>query len=84
MFKGNEFDLWCLRNGITEPAKNYLEMIRSSEPSRLVRSGPKNICGRFPSIKMSRIIQFESHKNELPRMGFVEAVIVGWDTIQTE
>jgi putative transposase len=68
MFKDNEFDLWCLRNGMTEPAKNYLQMVRSSEPSRLVHSGPRNICGRFPSIKMSRIIQFESHKNELPRI----------------
>jgi putative transposase len=68
MFKAEEFDLWCLNNGITEHAKNYLQMIRSSEPSRLVRSGPRNICGRFPSIKMSRIIQFESHKNELPRV----------------
>ncbi|HEY0322536.1 MAG TPA: hypothetical protein VGC66_16390 [Pyrinomonadaceae bacterium] len=68
MFKDNEFDLWCLRNGITNPAKNYIQMIRSSEPSRLVHSGPRNICGRFPSIKMSRTIQFESHKNELPRI----------------
>jgi putative transposase len=68
MFKDDEFDLWCLRNGITETAKNYLQMIRSSEPSRRVQSGPGNLSGLFPSIKMSCSIQFESHKNELPRI----------------
>jgi putative transposase len=68
MFKDDEFDLWCLRNEITEPAKSYIQMIRSSEPSRRVQSGPVNVSGLFPSIKMSCFIQFESHKNELPRI----------------
>ncbi len=43
----------------------YIERIRSSQPVRKVRSRASNVSGRYPSIKMGRSIQFESHHVEL-------------------
>ena len=59
------FDLWCRRLGLSETARRHIEQIRSSPPSRQVRSGTKNVSGRYPSKKMGVTIQFESHRIEL-------------------
>jgi putative transposase len=53
-----------------------------SEPSRRVRSTVGNVCGRYPSRKMGRTIQFESHRNELATILEYEhskAVLEFWD-----
>ena len=60
-----EFDLWCRRLGLSESTRRHIEQIRSSPPSRQVRSGTKNVSGRYPSKKMGVTIQFESHRVEL-------------------
>ncbi|MGO9274112.1 MAG: Mu transposase C-terminal domain-containing protein [Terriglobia bacterium] len=39
--------------------------MRSSDPSRLVGGGGRNVSGRYPSRKMGVTIQFESHRVEL-------------------
>ena len=65
MLTEDEFKNWCRRLNMTELARKSIEVIRSSEPSRLVGGGRKNVSGRYPSRKMRRTIQFESHRNEL-------------------
>lgn len=60
-----EFDQYCIRNNISEIAKAEIQRIRSSDPSRSVRSTFRNVSGRYPSRKMGVIIQFESHRLEL-------------------
>lgn len=42
------------------------------EPIRRV-GGYANVCGRYPSLKMGKVIQFESHKVELPAIEEYEA-----------
>jgi putative transposase len=67
MFESKEqFDVWCLQNHVPPYVLTIIEKIRSSDPSRAVRSGKQNMSGRYPSRKMGVTIQFESHKNELP------------------
>lgn len=61
-----DFLAWCQRCKINEETRAVIENIRSSQPSRLVKSGKSNVVGRYPSRKMGRVIQFESHKGELP------------------
>ncbi|MBD1908599.1 hypothetical protein NDI37_26455 [Funiculus sociatus GB2-A5] len=65
MLTEDEFKNWCRRLNMTELARKSIELIRSSEPSRLVGGGRKNVSGRYPSRKMRNTIQFESHRNEL-------------------
>lgn len=60
-----KFNKWCIKNNISAEACKEIENIRSSGPSRLVRSTAKNVSGRYPSRKMGVTIQFESHRNEL-------------------
>ena len=52
--------------GFSEKARAAIKRIRSSDPSRRVRSARGNVSGSYPSHKMGFTIQFESHKNELP------------------
>jgi putative transposase len=59
------FQVWCLQNKIPAQTKGYIERIRSSQPVRKVRSRASNVSGRYPSRKMGRTIQFESHHVEL-------------------
>ena len=66
MITDAEFDQWCRRLKLEEKARQEIQHIRSSEPSRLVGGGKKNVSGRYPSRKMKVTIQFESHKVELP------------------
>ena len=65
MFTDEEFSAWCRRNEIGPETKAYIERIRSSQPVRKVRSRASNVSGRYPSRKMGRTIQFESHHVEL-------------------
>ncbi|BAT53461.1 Integrase catalytic region [Nostoc sp. NIES-3756] len=65
MLSDIEFEHWCRRLNLSEQARKVIEQIRTSEPSRRVGGGKKNVSGRYPSSKMGVSIQFESHRNEL-------------------
>jgi putative transposase len=66
MLKNQEFEQWCQRLCVPETTKELVQEIRCSEPVRKVGGGGKNVCGSYPSRKMGKTIQFESHKIELP------------------
>lgn len=66
MLSQSEFDAWCARLELSHQAQELIQRIRTSEPSRSVGGGSKNVFGRYPSRKMGVTIQFESHKVELP------------------
>ena len=55
-----------MRLGLNETARATVAMTRSCNPARRVGGGRKNVSGRYPSRKMGTIIQFESHRVELP------------------
>jgi putative transposase len=59
-----DLTLWYQRLGLSEDARTAIDRIRSSEPARRVGGGKSNVCGRYPSRKMGKIIQFESHRVE--------------------
>jgi transposase InsO family protein len=65
MFSENDFQSWCQSLELSEQARALIGQIRASDPSRHVRSAVGNVSGRYPSRKMKRTIQFESHRNEL-------------------
>ncbi|WP_232329812.1 MULTISPECIES: heteromeric transposase endonuclease subunit TnsA [unclassified Sporosarcina] len=54
-----------LEMNLQEEVIRKIESIRSSEPSRKVRSSAKNVSGSYPSQKMGVTIQFESRTLEL-------------------
>lgn len=66
MLSESAFEQWCQSLKLSEETKKIIAGIRSSPPSRLVRSAAGNMSGRYPSKKMGCSIQWESHKNELP------------------
>ena len=66
MLSDQEFNNWCQCLHLSEATKAVVQQIRSREPVRRVGGGGRNVCGRYPSHKMGRTIQFESHKVELP------------------
>jgi putative transposase len=66
MLSENAFEHWCERLNLSVEARATILRIRSSPPSRVVRSVAGNLSGRYPSKKMGCSIQYESHKNELP------------------
>jgi putative transposase len=68
----DQFDFWCRRNGVAGDGKAYLELVRSSPPSRRVASGRGNVPCRYPSEKMKLVIQAESHTVELPVLHLLE------------
>src|SRR5689334_19702182 len=65
MFTDNEILAYFRQMKVSEQAIAVINNIRSSEPSRLVQGGRGNVTVRFPSSKMGRVIQAESHKVEL-------------------
>ena len=65
MLQEVEFIKWCKENGLSVPAQDLINKIRTSPPSRKVQSGRGNVSGFYPSRKMGMTIQFESHKVEL-------------------
>ncbi len=69
-----EFITWCSELELTEKTRTIIAQIRNSEPVRRVGSrAGNNVCGRYPSAKMGKTIQFESHKIELPAIVAYEA-----------
>jgi putative transposase len=60
-----DLSLWYERLDLPEGARTLIDQIRSSEPARHVGGGHSNVHGRYPSRKMGKIIQFESHRVEL-------------------
>jgi putative transposase len=65
MLNDREFLLWFREQNLPHRARLVIDQIRTSEPSRRVHGSAGNVCGRYPSRKMGRTIQFESHRNEL-------------------
>ncbi|GHO67429.1 transposase [Ktedonobacter sp. SOSP1-52] len=66
MLTDHELSQLCKHLGFSEKAIAVIKYIRSSDPSRRVRSASGNVSGGYSSHKMGFTIQFESHKNELP------------------
>ena len=72
MLSESAFEQWCQRLAFPEETTKTIIRIRSSPPSRLVRSGAGNVSGRYTSKKMGCSIQYESYKNELPFLYHLE------------
>jgi putative transposase len=65
VFKTEEFKQWCYRLRLSPGAVTAVSTVRNSDPSRRVGSRGRSVAGRFPSDKMGRTVQFESHTVEL-------------------
>src|SRR6266508_1962472 len=65
MLNDQEFLLWFREQSLPYRARLVIDQIRAREPSRRMRGSRGNVCGLYPSCKMGRVIQFESHRNEL-------------------
>lgn len=73
---------WAQATQLSDDAVSLIKRVRESEPARRVRSNGRNVTGRYPSTKMARTIQFESHRNELALIYEMEHdpdVIEYWD-----
>ena len=66
MLNEQDFAAWANRLKHSEPARSVVAHVRCSDPARRVGGGRSNVAGRYPSKKMGRTIQFESHRVELP------------------
>ena len=66
MLKDNELLELFKHCRFSKKAQETIQRIRSSDPSRRVRSAKGNMSGGYPSLKMGVTIQFESHTVELP------------------
>jgi putative transposase len=73
MLKNPQFQDWCQRLDLSQHTSEFVHQIRTSDPVRRVGGRTNNVCGRYPSQKMGRTIQFESHKIELPAIEDYEA-----------
>lgn len=56
--------LWYQRLELPEGSRAIIDRIRFSEPARRVGGGKSNVPGLYPSRKMGKTIQFESHRVE--------------------
>jgi len=65
MLSNGQLSQLCRDLGLSPEAQAIIEAIRSSPPSRRVRSVAGNVSVRYPSRKMGVTIQAESHRNEL-------------------
>jgi putative transposase len=65
MLTEDDLLIWYRQLQLSEKARTLMNTIRSSEPVRRVGGGTSNVVGRYPSRKMGRVIQFESHRVEL-------------------
>lgn len=72
MLTDTQLDEYFIRENLSLTARKIVTRIRTSPPSRRVKSGKKNVSCRYPSRKMKVMIQAESHTNEL-------AAIYEWD-----
>ena len=64
----DDFPKWCDRLNLSQKTLQLIENIRACEPSRSVNGRGNNVCGRYPSQKMGKTIQFESHRVEAPKI----------------
>src|SRR5438105_957868 len=65
MLPAHELARLCERLGLSGEARAIVETIRSSPPTRRVRSAAGNVSVRYPSHKMGVTIKAESHRVEL-------------------
>lgn len=65
MLTDEDFKTYCQKCGLSDQAQAILHRVRSSPPARRVRSAAGNVSVRYPSRKMGRVIQAESHRVEL-------------------
>jgi len=65
MLTDDDLAALCERLGLSAEARAVIETIRSTPPSRRVRSAAGNVSVRYPSRKMGVTIQAESHRVEL-------------------
>ncbi len=65
MLDQQQLEEWVKKLNLTAQAENMIRQIRSLPPTRRVKGGAGNVCGRYPSRKMGVTIQFESHRHEL-------------------
>jgi putative transposase len=72
MLNDETLALWFQRLSISTQTQSIIRQIRTSEPARRVGSRRYNVSGRYPSKKMGRTIQFESHRVELAEIYFME------------
>lgn len=72
MLNQTELTDYCNRHKLSPVARQIINQVRTSPPTRRVKSGVANVACRFASRKMGCIIQAESHRNELP-------AIIGWE-----
>lgn len=72
MFSEQEFQSWCVLLNFTKETVSTIQKIRTSPPSRSVRSSKKNLSGKYPSKKMGMSIQYESYTVELVAMYLME------------
>lgn len=82
MFNDREYNHWLVQLRFNREAREMIDNIRSSQPIRLVRSNGSNVTGQYPSRKMGRTLQFESHRCELAfiqQMEHDDDVLEMWD-----
>jgi hypothetical protein len=53
---------WCRAARLDDEALQIIRLIRESGPTRVAKSRSKNVSGWYPSRKMGRTIQFETHR----------------------
>ncbi len=82
MLTAGEYQAWIDASDFTPEASALIARIRAAPPSRRVQSGSGNVPCRYPSVKMGRTIQAESHTVELPFVHAAEhdqTVLEYWD-----
>jgi putative transposase len=72
MLGKDDYEEWLRRVGLPAASQAAVDQIRTSPPSRRVRSAGGSVSGRFPSRKMGVSIQFESHRVELAAIYLME------------
>jgi len=66
VLSSSAFLAWTRRLKLSAEAIEEITLIRTTPPNRRTRSGAGNVPCRFPSLKMGRVLQAESHTVELP------------------
>ena len=83
MLNATTFAKYCQALDLSQTAQEQIQAIRSSEPVRRVQSRGSNVCARYPSRKMGRVIQAESRTVELVAIRcayeFEPQVLEYWD-----
>jgi hypothetical protein len=77
MLDNQEFNNWCREQNLSSKAQAVIEEIRSTNPSRRVTGGRKNVCGSYPSAKMGVTIQFElCNTRRIQRLPDIASIVV--------